>query len=124
LHLRKLIPLNSKVTLKGQKKDKYRRTLALVVNSEGVNVNLKMIEIGMAALYPYQSGCNDFKSMERQAKNSATGIWSDSSFELPWEYRRRMGIGKSGPKKGSNGEKIAEALINMVYEIFERFWSA
>jgi endonuclease YncB( thermonuclease family) len=73
----------------------------LVVNSEGVNVNLKMMETGMAAFYPYQKGCNEFRSLERQAKNFATGIWSDSNFELPWEYRRRMGIGRRGPKKAS-----------------------
>ncbi len=94
--------MNSKITLNGQKKDKYKRTLARVVNIIGIDINLKMMELGMAAWYPYQKGCTQFRSLETKAKNSKIGVWSDSSFELPWEYRRRMGIGKKGHGKTSN----------------------
>ena len=82
------MPINSKVTLKGRKLDQYKRTLAEVINKDGINTNLKMMEDGYAALYPYQSGCKNYKSIEKKAKSNRKGIWSDNDFVLPWVYRK------------------------------------
>lgn len=49
-----------------------------------------MMESGYAALYPYQKGCTAYKPLQAKAQQSKIGIWSDSKFELPWEYRRRV----------------------------------
>lgn len=49
-----------------------------------------MMESGYAALYPYQKGCTAYKPLQTKAQQSKIGIWSDSKFELPWEYRRRV----------------------------------
>ena len=35
-------------------------------------------------------GCNDFKDIEASAKKVKMGVWSDSKFEMPWDYRKRM----------------------------------
>lgn len=78
--------------LQGNKLDKYKRTLAEVINNKGINTNFKMMECGLVAFYPYQRGCNNYRSLEEKAKKSRKGIWSDDSFELPWEYRRKVVI--------------------------------
>ena len=67
----------------------YNRTLAEVVNSNGTNVNLKMMEDGMVMFYPYQKGCSEYRSMEAEANKTKKGIWVDKNFEKPWDYRKR-----------------------------------
>ena len=56
LYLRELLPLHSNVTLIGSALDQYNRTLSQVVNSKGININKKMMELGLVALYPGQKG--------------------------------------------------------------------
>ena len=55
-----------------------------------------MVEIGLAIHYPFQKGCLDYKDLERQAKSTKSGVWSDPNFEMPWDYRERNGIGARG----------------------------
>jgi hypothetical protein len=55
-----------------------------------------MAELGMAIYYPFQSGCLEYRTLTDLAKSKKVGVWSDRNFELPWNYRRRMGIGKYG----------------------------
>ena len=61
-----------------------------------MNINRKMVESGMAVYYPFQSGCKEFQDLESVPKKNKVGVWADSNFELPWNYRRREGIGKIG----------------------------
>lgn len=84
-----MLPLKSSVTLVGSEVDMYNRTLAEVVNSNGTNTNLKMMEEGMVVFYPYQKGCKDYRAMEAKAKKEKKGVWKDKSFEKPWDYRKR-----------------------------------
>jgi hypothetical protein len=74
----------------------YGRTVAEVINQKNVNINRKMVEIGLAIYYPFQKGCLDYKDLERQAKSTKSGVWSDPNFEMPWDYRERNGIGARG----------------------------
>jgi len=94
--LKELLPINSEVTLISDKKDIYNRTLSQIVTSSGVNINKKMVELGMAVYYSSQRDCKDFASIETTAKKNKVGIWSDKTFEMPMDYRKRMGIGKRG----------------------------
>ena len=86
------MPLNSEVKLAGEKIDLYGRTVAEVINKAGVNVNKKMMELGLVVFYPFQKGCNDYKFVESVAKTAKSGVWSDKNFELPGDYRTRMVI--------------------------------
>ncbi len=86
---RELLPLYSKVKLIGSKIDMYNRTLAEVINFNGTNVNLKMMEEGMVVFYPYQTGCHEYRKMEKLANESKSGVWKDKTFEKPWDYRKR-----------------------------------
>ncbi len=51
-----LTPINSKIKINASHTDIYKRTLAQILNSDGLNVNIEMIKVGLAALYPYQKG--------------------------------------------------------------------
>jgi endonuclease YncB( thermonuclease family) len=82
--------LSSQVTINGSKLDIYKRTMSEIIDAKGLNINMKMIELGLAALYPFQKGCGKFKKIENKAKSIKIGIWSDQNFELPWDYRKRM----------------------------------
>jgi hypothetical protein len=88
--------VNSTVRLIGSALDLYNRTLAEVVNMNGTITNLKMMEEGLVAFYPFQRGCPNYRAAEAKAKQAKLGVWSDKSFENPWDYRKRMGIGFRG----------------------------
>ena len=93
---RELLPQNSAVKLIGSQTDMYGRTISEVVNNKGVNTNKKMTELGLVVWYKFQKGCDEYKDLEKKAKKSKIGVWSDPNFEMPWEYRTRMGIGFRG----------------------------
>jgi endonuclease YncB( thermonuclease family) len=96
LFQRELIPVRSIVTLQGASIDQYGRTLAEIVDNKGQNINKKMAELGMGVYYPFQAGCLEYRGLSEQAKAKKVGVYSDPKFELPWDYRRRVGIGKYG----------------------------
>ncbi len=85
---RELLPLYTNVTLNGSTTDLYNRTISQIINNKGININKIMVEIGLAVVYPFQKGCNDFKKIEEVAKKSKIGVWSDPKFEMPWDYRK------------------------------------
>lgn len=84
--------MKSEVTLNGSVIDLYGRTVAEVITAKGVNVNKKMTELGLVIHYPFQKGCNHYQDLENKAKKDKKGVWSDSKFEKPWDYRKRMVI--------------------------------
>lgn len=74
--------------------DRYRRMVAILWLGER-NVNLEMINAGMAEAYveylkmPYRA---PFLQAEQEAKAQGKGIWSqESRYERPSQFRRRMG---------------------------------
>ncbi len=79
--------INSKVTLNDLSIDRYNRTLATVINSNGVNANVKMISDGMAVFYKWQDGCSPYEKYELAAKATKTGVWSDPNFVLPSKFK-------------------------------------
>lgn len=89
IKLRQLLPINSTVKLIGSQKDLYNRTLAEVVNLNDTLTNLKMMEEGLVAFYPYQKGCQDYRTAEAKAKKAKKGVWSDKNFMKPWDYRKK-----------------------------------
>lgn len=85
-----MLALKSTVKLHVCKKDLYGRTVAEIETKSGVNINKKMTESGYVVVYPFQNGCDDYKKIEKTAKDKKLGVWSDAKFELPWNYRTRM----------------------------------
>ena len=97
-HLRSLIAKgNGRITLVKTGIEKHGRTIADAFIStdtgEEVHLNSQMLSDGMAYVYPeFISGCPNAEIMqkaERLAKDSAIGIWANSTTLKPWDYRQR-----------------------------------
>lgn len=78
------------VTLKNYATDQYGRNLSeIFFNKE--NVNLKMIEFGMAEVYKGKNDKNlnleTYQEAEKKAKKNKIGIWSLSNYQSPKDYR-------------------------------------
>lgn len=83
-----MIPLNAKINLKIVELDQYDRVLGEIRTQGGVNVGQKMLSEGLLVRYPYQRNCGTYEQYEKTAKSQKLGVWSDSSFVLPYEWRR------------------------------------
>jgi len=64
--------------------DKYSRLVA-VLYCNGVNVNLKQVENGLAWSYY----TNDYQEAEQTARASGVGLWSAPEQVPPWEWRKK-----------------------------------
>ena len=74
------------------KKDRYGRIQAWVFK-DGVCINEKMIESGMAFVYDDEckiDKCSKWKELERVAINRNIGLWFLGADEKPWEFRKNI----------------------------------
>ena len=77
------------VTLHTRGKDKYRRTLADVLLSDGTNVNTVLVAGGWCWWYPkYALQNKELKRLESEARAAKRGLWADPAPIPPWEWRR------------------------------------
>ena len=78
------------VTLKNYATDQYGRNLSEIF-LEKENVNLKMVESGMAEVYKGKSDkkldIEIYQEAEKKAKKSKLGIWSLPNYQSPKDYR-------------------------------------
>ncbi|AZS50629.1 thermonuclease family protein [Entomomonas moraniae] len=96
---------NKHVEIKARGQDKYKRTLGTVFVTElsifyckakqekpcesKIDVNLKMINQGMAWYYPFAKKNEQYKQAEEQAKKNKVGLWADKAPVAPWEFRKK-----------------------------------
>ena len=73
-----------KVTCKGNKRDRYKRLLA-VCYVGSVNLNAMMVRNGWALAYRKYS--TDYVDAEASAKKDGMGLWG-GQFVAPWKWRR------------------------------------
>lgn len=86
---RELLSVGDRITVKNTGKDQYGRILGEIYSKTGINVNKKMVETGMAVLYfQSQPACSDYHQIERTAKATKTGVWSDPDFVMPFFWRK------------------------------------
>ncbi|MGB3205472.1 MAG: thermonuclease family protein [Crinalium sp.] len=90
--LKQILPVGKSVQLKTTDTDRYGRKVAEVRLSNGVFVQQVLAREGLAQVYnQYINSCptaNVVKQAEAQAKQRKAGVWSDSKFVAPWNYRR------------------------------------
>jgi endonuclease YncB( thermonuclease family) len=78
------------VTLQTHGKDKYGRTLADVLLSDGTNVNHQLVKEGWCWWYrKYAPGDTVLEGFEKDARGANTGLWADPQPVPPWEWRKR-----------------------------------
>ncbi|MCF6138652.1 thermonuclease family protein [Pseudalkalibacillus berkeleyi] len=97
-----LLPLGERVDIHvgDEPFDQYGRLLAVVVKNEQ-NINLEMIELGMAVpyfIYPNLVNFNEYGEAVVRAKEFCKGIWNPERpiDELPYEFRFNK---RGGPNK-------------------------
>lgn len=80
-----------------KKHDKYGRTVGHVM-VDGRDVNLEMLEEGMAWHYEEYDHNKRLREAEQTARTSKKGLWQDPGPEPPWEYRKEHHHGTHGAK--------------------------
>ncbi|MEH2139845.1 thermonuclease family protein [Nostoc sp.] len=80
-----------RVTLNITDSDRYGRKVAEVRLQNGTFVQQILLQEGLAKVYrPYLNKCPSkdlVQQAEAEAKQQRLGIWSDTKFVNPWEYR-------------------------------------
>ncbi len=81
--------LGKQVTLQTSGKDKYGRTLADVMLSDGTNVNHELVKDGWCWWYrKYAPGNTELETLEKEARVAKNCLWADPQPVPPWEWRR------------------------------------
>ena len=76
-------------TLQPVDTDSYGRTVANV-RCGGTDVATAQVRAGLAWVYtPYATHHPHLAPLQRQARASATGLWSQKRPQAPWDYRHR-----------------------------------
>jgi endonuclease YncB( thermonuclease family) len=102
---------NKTASVKSYDTDRYGRTVG-VVTVEGVNVNLSLIQNGLAwqyRKYCKDSFCQDWITYEKNAKVSRLGLWGGHDPIPPWEWRK--GVRNSSYSESSPGKYFANSSI-------------
>ncbi|QLE43670.1 thermonuclease family protein [Nostoc sp. C052] len=80
-----------RVTLNITDSDRYGRKIAEVRLKNGTFVQQVLLQEGLAKVYrPYLNKCPSkdlVQQAEAEAKEQRLGVWSDTKFVNPWEYR-------------------------------------
>jgi micrococcal nuclease len=79
---------NKSVVLRVSGKDRYKRTLAVVMVA-GLNVNLEMVKRGMAWRYDKYSKDAELLAAQEAAREGKLGLWVDPTPVPPWEWRAK-----------------------------------
>lgn len=85
------------VKLIGNEHDRYGRTVAQVVLTNGTNINYALVKNGYAWQYKAYSKNPELTALEQQARESRLGLWQDANPTPPWDFRRE----KKQPKPDS-----------------------
>ena len=67
--------------------DTYGRTLAVVYDEFGTNMNQELVRLGLAWVYRKYSKNPDWLALESQARSQGIGIWRRKNPTPPWVYR-------------------------------------
>ncbi|MDY6783142.1 MAG: thermonuclease family protein [Cyanobacteriota bacterium] len=82
-----------RVTLNITDTDRYGRQVAEVRLNDGTFVQEVLAREGLALVYrPYLKNCPSADAVEQaeaEAKRRRRGLWSDSRFVPPWDYRKQ-----------------------------------
>jgi len=77
------------VTVKGEKYDRYRRLIAVVINDKNKNVSQEMIKLGMAWHFTKYSKDSVYAKLEKEARKKRVGLWQDKNPIAPWLWREK-----------------------------------
>lgn len=88
-HLRGRIPPAASVDLVSVTRDKYGRTVGVLL-FDGMNVNLNQVQSGWAAAYPKYCADPVYYQAQADAQAQRRGIWQvEGEQQRPWDWRGR-----------------------------------
>ena len=111
-YLQQRLPIGREVSLDIKTTDRYGRSVAEVFS--GVNINLALVEDGMAFAYrQYLSGCDAkaYLEAEDRASRSRIGVWQvKGGITRPWDFRRarRSAVIPDGTTPGGRRYRCSE----------------
>ncbi|MHB1117692.1 thermonuclease family protein [Sideroxydans sp.] len=68
--------------------DQYGRTIATLTLS-GINLNREQVRQGLAWEYSFHHADNEFIELQHEAQQARRGLWTQTSPQAPWEWRRQ-----------------------------------
>ena len=77
------------VAIEPQGKDRYGRTLAEVILTDGTSLNQELVRQGYAWWFHKYSDDQTLKQLEAEAKAKKLGLWTDAKPVAPWDWRDR-----------------------------------
>jgi endonuclease YncB( thermonuclease family) len=75
------------VSVQGQKYDRYKRLIAVIINNKKQVVNQEMIKQGMAWHFKKYSSDPVYAQLEITARKNKVGLWQEADAIAPWEWR-------------------------------------
>lgn len=78
---------NQNVNLWVKEKDLYDRFIADATIT-GLNINAKLVEVGLAWHYKAYSTDQNLSQLEINAKQRRVGLWADQLPTAPWDFRK------------------------------------
>ncbi|MBL1409153.1 thermonuclease family protein [Sphingobacterium faecale] len=86
--------LDKVVRVEVKNKDRYGRLVGVVWLDPSTDLNLKLIQAGLAWNYPAYSKSDTYREAEQQARVRKVNIWRLKSPTAPWEFRKLTKKGK------------------------------
>lgn len=84
------LAFGQEVTVYGDGRDRYGRTLAEVLLPDGRSLNQALLSAGLAWWFRKYSKDLRLGELERQARNAKLGLWAEPNPMPPWDWRTRM----------------------------------
>ncbi|MDR3616968.1 MAG: thermonuclease family protein [Candidatus Obscuribacterales bacterium] len=83
--------LGQKVEVEERSLDRYGRKVAELTTTNGIDVNHRLVQIGLAWCYPsFAKKDKELFSLEARARENCVGLWSAPNPEPPWVFRKQM----------------------------------
>ena len=92
-----LLCFGKDVKILGDEHDRYGRTVATILLTDGKNVNYELVRNGYAWQYKAYSDDAELARLEQYARDNRLGLWQDSNPVAPWNFRRNKT--KKKPRK-------------------------
>ncbi len=76
------------VTVQAVDRDRYGRTVGVVLLPDGRSLNHELVRAGFAWMYRRYSNDQSLSDLEEEARVARRGLWADHNPIPPWEWRK------------------------------------